>query len=84
MLSFFTTSGLSIGDKLGTYVDFLIGSQTKRRDAQYFSASEIQIKAHRRQPISLDGDYFCKTPANFSVDPRALRVMVHQNFEEGE
>ena len=84
MLSLFTTSGLSVGDKLGTFVDFLRGDQIQRRDAQYFSASKIRVKTRGRQPVSLDGDYFCETPAKFSVDERALRVMVPKSFKEGE
>jgi diacylglycerol kinase (ATP) len=81
-LAFFTTTGLSVGDKIGTYIDFLRGDQTKRRDAQYFSASKIRVKTRKRQPISIDGDYLGKTPAKFSVDRRALKVMVPKRFKE--
>ena len=82
-LALFTTTGLSAGDKIATYVDFLRGDQTKRRDAQFFSAKKIRVKTDKRQPISIDGDYLGKTPAKFSVDRRALKVMVPKRFNEG-
>lgn len=80
-LACFTTTGLSVGDKVGTYIAFLRGDQTKRSDAQYFSASKIRVKTDKRQPICIDGDYLEKTPAKFSVDRRALRVMVPKRFK---
>ena len=81
-LSVFTTTGRSIGDKVGTSIDLLRGDQTKRRDAEFFSASKLRVKTHKRQPIAIDGDYLGKTPAKFSVDKRALKVMVSKRFKE--
>lgn len=80
-LALFTTTGLSQADIFSLYIDFLRGDHTARRDAQFFTAKRIKLKTRKRQPISIDGSDYGKTPAVFEVAPRALRVFVPASFE---
>lgn len=83
-LALFTTTGLSQADIFSLYIDFLRGDHTARRDAQFFTATRIKLKARKRQPISIDGSFYGKTPAVFDVAPRALQVFVPATFEAGQ
>jgi diacylglycerol kinase (ATP) len=79
-LSLFTTSGLSRWEVARMFVAFFRGEQTELADADYLSSTEITVKARPKQYLDIDGEAFGKTPARFSIDRRALRVMVPQGF----
>jgi diacylglycerol kinase family enzyme len=49
-------------------------------DAVAFSARKIRVKTKPKQKISVDGNPLGKTPAKFSVVPRALHVIVGPGF----
>ena len=75
-LTFFATSRTNPLDVIRTYVSFLTKTQTKIPQAHYFRADRLTIKTSRKALVSVDGSALCKTPAKFSVDPRALAVYV--------
>lgn len=79
-LSLFTTSGCSRWQVVRMFVAFHRGRQTMLEDAEYFSAPEIDVEAKPKQYIDIDGEAFGKTPARFSVDRKALRVLVPADF----
>jgi YegS/Rv2252/BmrU family lipid kinase len=79
-LSLFTTSGLTRWEVARMFVAFFRGEQTELADADYLSAPEITVKAKPKQYLDIDGEALGKTPARFSIDRRALRVMVPPGF----
>jgi len=79
-LSLFTTSGCSRWEVARMFVAFHRGRQTMLEDAEYFSAPEIEVEAKPKQYMDIDGEAFGKTPARFSIDPKALRVLVPVDF----
>jgi len=79
-LSLFTTSGCSRWDVARMFVALQRKRQTMLADAEYFSAPAIDVEATPKQYIDIDGEAFGKTPAKFSVDPKALRVLVPADF----
>ncbi len=83
-LSFFSTSGISHLELVRTYLSLIRGDQLRLPDAHSFAAKKITIKAKPRQLVAVDGSALCKTPITFSIDHRALRVMVPQDFPESK
>jgi YegS/Rv2252/BmrU family lipid kinase len=80
-LAFFAAAGSSIADAMKTNAALLRGEQTKLDHAHYFSAEKIEIRTKPKQPVNIDGHALGKTPAKFRIAPRALRVLVPQDFE---
>lgn len=80
-LAFFAAAGSSIPDALKTNAALLCGDQTELDRAHYFSAPQITVVAKPKQRINIDGHGIGKTPAKFSVAPRALRVLVPQDYQ---
>lgn len=81
MLALFTTTGLSRWDVAKLFIAVARNRQTSLANAEYFSAPEISVKTKPDQPLDIDGEAFGATPARFSVDKRALRVMVPAGFD---
>lgn len=79
-LALFTSSGTTPIDVLRTYAAFALDRQTRLPDAHTLSAKEITIKTKGKELVNLDGDPAGKTPARFSIDPRALRVFAPVDF----
>lgn len=75
-LTFFATSRTSPIDVARTYVSFLTNSQTAIPQAHYFRAKKLKIRTSRKATVSVDGAVVCDTPATFSVEPKALAVLV--------
>lgn len=82
-LAFFATTGTSRLDILRQYTALIRGDQTQMRDAHYFTAKKITVKTSVPEGLSIDGCLLGKTPAEFSVARKALRVMVPHDFPEG-
>jgi YegS/Rv2252/BmrU family lipid kinase len=80
-LAFFAAAGGSVSDVLKTNAALLRGDHTELEHAHYFSAPKITIVTKPRQAINIDGHALGKTPAKFSVAPRALRVLVPRNYQ---
>ena len=79
-LAVFTTSGLSRWDVAKAFLALLSGNSTRLTDAEYFYAKELVVKTKPKQFLDIDGEALGRTPAHFTVDPGALRVMVPQGF----
>ena len=79
-LALFTTSGCSRWEIARMFVAFHRHRQTTLADAEYFSAPEITVTTSPKQYLDIDGEAFGETPVTFSVDARALRVMVPSGF----
>jgi diacylglycerol kinase (ATP) len=75
-LALFTSTGTSTWDVAKSFVAMFAGKQIDLRDAHYFSAPKITIKTSPSVALAIDGDVIGRTPARFTVAPRALRVMV--------
>lgn len=80
-LAFFSTEGPGRLEVMRMYAAFLKGTQTGLPDAHYFQTKKIKVTTKCPQPIAIDGSSFGKTPAVFSVAPKALKVMVPQEVE---
>jgi YegS/Rv2252/BmrU family lipid kinase len=52
-----------------------------RDGAHYFCAPKITVVTKPKQALNIDGHGLGKTPAKFSVAPRALRVLVPQDYQ---
>ncbi len=80
-LSLFTTKGCSRWDIARMFVAFHRRRQTTLADAEYFSAPEITVTTTPKQYLDIDGEAFGETPARFSIDQKALRVLVPPDFD---
>jgi YegS/Rv2252/BmrU family lipid kinase len=80
-LAFFAAEGSTVADALETNAALLLGDHTKLAHAHYFSSPKITIETKPKQRITIDGHAIGKTPAKFSVAPKALRVLVPRDFE---
>lgn len=76
LLTFFATTRTSPLDVVRTYLSFLNDSQTRIPEAHYFRAKKLKIQTSRKSLVSVDGSVVCATPATFSVERRALAVLV--------
>ncbi len=79
-LAFFAAEGDKPQDVIATNAALLRGGQTELQNAHYFSAPKITVKAKPKQPLNIDGHALGTTPAKFSIAPKALRVLVPQDF----
>lgn len=79
-LSLFTTRGCSRWEIVRMFLAMHRGRQTMLADAEFFSAPEITVETSPKQYLDIDGEAFGETPARFSIDSRALRVLVPADF----
>jgi len=75
-LAFFTTAGTSRLDVMRMYLAFLNGTQTELPDAHYFQTEKLTVKTKGKQLIAIDGSAFGYTPATFTIECKALRVLM--------
>lgn len=80
-LAFFAAAGDKPQDVIATNTALLRGDHTELEHAHYFSAPKITIKTKPKQPLNIDGHALGTTPAKFKIAPRALRVLVPQDFQ---
>ncbi len=80
-LAFFAAAGDKAQDVIATNAALLRGDQTQLDHAHYFSAPKITIKTKPKQPLNIDGHALGRTPAKFKIVPKALRVLVPQDFK---
>ncbi len=52
----------------GRHIDF--------REVEYFKAPRLRVETERPLDVYADGEYVCQTPAEFSVQPKAVQVIV--------
>lgn len=80
-LAFFTAATRTRTGAAAVNVALMRGKQTDLRNAHYFSAKSLTIRTRPSQPINIDGHGLGKTPAQFCVAKKALRVLVPAGFE---
>jgi diacylglycerol kinase (ATP) len=52
------------------------GTHLEMPEVRYLRTRQLFIESAEPSPIYADGEYLCQTPAEISVSPRALRVIV--------
>jgi diacylglycerol kinase (ATP) len=75
-LAFFAVEGTTRADALKTSAALLRGDQVKLEGAHYFSARKIRIRTQPKQRLDIDGHTCGKTPAKYTVEAKALRILV--------
>jgi diacylglycerol kinase (ATP) len=53
------------------------GRHLSIREVDYFSAASLRVETEHPLDLYADGEYVCRTPVEVSVQPGALRVIVH-------
>lgn len=53
------------------------GRHLKIREVDYFPAAHLRVETEHLLDLYADGEYVCRTPAEVSVQPGALPVIVH-------
>jgi diacylglycerol kinase (ATP) len=61
-------------------MDFLLHKEQRSRIVDYETCDDIEIRTRKPIAIQIDGDPAGTTPATFSVDTRALKVIVPQHI----
>lgn len=56
------------------------GHQVDLADVASFSTTEIALESHPRERVTVDGEISFRTPIRLGIAPKALRVMVPQEF----
>jgi YegS/Rv2252/BmrU family lipid kinase len=79
-LTIFTATGLSHAEVARVYAALALGRQDDLPDAFRFSARSVRVRTWPRQAVSLDGEAWGKTPVQFAVASKALRVLVPADF----
>ncbi len=54
------------------------GRHLKIREVDYFPASHLRVETEHPLDLFADGEYVCRTPAEISVHPAALKVIVRR------
>jgi diacylglycerol kinase (ATP) len=53
------------------------GRHLRVREVGYFQGSHMRVETEQPFDIYADGEFVCRTPAEISVRPKALKVIVH-------
>jgi diacylglycerol kinase (ATP) len=53
------------------------GRHLRVREVEYFQGARMRVETERPFDIYADGEFVCRTPAEISVRPGALQVIVH-------
>jgi len=79
-LDVFTATGFNRWEIVRMFVALFFGMHTRLTEAEYFSGPEVTVTIAPPQKLDVDGELRGTTPARFSVDPKALRVLVPEGF----
>jgi YegS/Rv2252/BmrU family lipid kinase len=79
-LDVFTATGFNRWEIARMFVALFFGMHTRLTEAEYFSGPEVTVTIAPPQKLDVDGELRGTTPARFSVDPKALRVLVPEGF----
>ena len=80
-LLLYATSDASIADAAKTYASLLFEGGELLSNAHVLEAPKLRVRTHAKQPVAIDGEICGRTPARFSVEPAALRVIVPAGAE---
>jgi diacylglycerol kinase (ATP) len=75
-LTFYSTSDATIFDAAKTYASLLLNEQGRLPNAHIIEATDLRVRTRPAQAVAIDGESCGTTPAHFTVEPGALRVMV--------
>jgi YegS/Rv2252/BmrU family lipid kinase len=75
MLEVCVFEGGRVADVLRYLPRVLTASHPKLSDAHYFKARQVRVESTQPTPTELDGELWGNCPAEFSVEPGALRVL---------
>ncbi len=64
------------------WIALLAGRQANLSDALFLTAKRIVVTTRPSHSVDVDGEVVTRTPANFTVEPAALRVIAPQTFVE--
>jgi len=76
MLEVCVFEGGRVPDVLRYLPRVLAASHPKLADVHYFRAKQVRVESRQPAPTELDGELWKNCPAEFSVEPVALRVAV--------
>jgi YegS/Rv2252/BmrU family lipid kinase len=81
LLTVFAVPGASRRALRETWEALLSGRQADLADALFISTKQLRVETWPRHSIDMDGEIVTRTPATYSVAPRALKIPVPQSFE---
>lgn len=53
-----------------------LGAHLRLKEVDYFKTARVKVESERELEIFADGEFACRTPAEFSLLPRAIHVIV--------
>jgi diacylglycerol kinase family enzyme len=56
------------------------GRHLRIGEVQYFQGAHLRVETERPLDVYADGEYMCRTPAEFSVRPRVMKVILHPSL----
>jgi diacylglycerol kinase (ATP) len=68
--------GMNAFKLAGLFPTVYFGRHLKVREVGYFQAARMRVETEQPFDIYADGEYVCRTPAEISVRPRALKVLI--------
>jgi diacylglycerol kinase family enzyme len=54
---------------------FILAAILGLREVRYFRSMRARVETETPMPIYADGEYVCQTPAEFAIQPGALKVI---------
>lgn len=80
-LAVFTTTADGVPGVAKEFLAVARGRQTELEQAHWWTTERVTITARQRQLVAIDGKPIDKTPARFTVEQKALRVLVPLDFD---
>lgn len=65
-----------------TLWDFILHRKQRREQVRYYTCSRVEVQTQKPIAIQVDGDAAGHTPAEFTIVPHALKVVVPQHVPE--
>lgn len=81
LLTVFAVPGASRRTIRETWEALLAGRQADLTDALFIATKRLKLTTRPRRAIDMDGEIATRTPATYSVAPRALKIVVPQSFQ---
>jgi YegS/Rv2252/BmrU family lipid kinase len=82
LLTVFAVPGASRDSIRATWEALLAGRQADLKGALFIATKRLTLRTKPRRAIDLDGEVVTRTPATYSVAPRALKIIVPLEFRE--
>ncbi len=82
LLTVFAVPGASRDSIRETWEALLTDRQADLKGALFIATKRLTLRTKPRRAIALDGEIVTRTPATYSVAPRALKIIVPLAFCE--